>query len=67
MLDEGKLSMGILHVNGGASVEELQPEAVEKGALVNDARRIEISARPHGKRFTLWKTHHLACGLGFRV
>ena len=67
MFDDGKLSMGILHVNGGASVEELQPEAVKQGALVNDARRIETSAKPHGKRFTIGKTHPLARGLGFRV
>ena len=29
MFAEGKLSMGILHVDGGAFVEELQPEGTK--------------------------------------
>ena len=62
MFDEGKLATCILRVDGGASVQELQPEAAEQDAKVNDAKRIETSARPHGKRFTLEPTHHLARG-----
>ena len=62
MFDEGKLSTGILRVDRGAFVEELQPKATERGATVNDARTIETIARSHGKRFTLGQTHHLARG-----
>ena len=42
-------------MDGGASIQELQLVVAEEDTTIKDARRIETSTRPHGKRFILGK------------
>ena len=52
-LYEGKSSSETLHMDGGVSIRELQPDVVEGDTTIKDAQRIKTSTGPHGKRFTL--------------
>ena len=54
-LYEGKSSSGTLHMDGGVSIRELQPDVVEGDTTIKDAWRIKTSTRPHGMRFMLRK------------
>ena len=61
LFDEGKSSSGALHVDGGASIQELQVDVaedtnvVEGDTTIKDAQRIEMSTRPLEKGFMLGK------------
>ena len=53
--DEGKSSSRTLHMDRGASIQELQRHAIEGDTTIKDAWRIKTSTRPHGMRFMLRK------------
>ena len=53
--DEGKSSSRTLHMDRGASIQELQRHAIEGDTTIKDAQGIETSTRTHGKRFRIGK------------
>ena len=55
LFDEGKSSSGTLHMDGGASIQELQPDAAEGDTTIKDGQRIKTSTRTYGKGFILGK------------